>query len=80
MTYAFDGCHDIESEALDISAMELADLLDSGLLPAQIDRLCFTRWRLRSGQLQGDGWPPADAPANGETPRYAPTVGHDERL
>jgi len=46
-----------KDEPLDISGPELADLLDAGLEPTEIDRLRFTRWRLRTNQLQGDGWP-----------------------
>ena len=30
-----------------ITPHELADMLDSGLSPVAIDRLCFTRWRMQ---------------------------------
>ena len=36
---------DIDSAC--ITPHQLADMFDSGLSPAEIDRLCFTRWRMR---------------------------------
>ncbi|HEX7101254.1 MAG TPA: hypothetical protein VF201_01295 [Nitrolancea sp.] len=41
--------HDREtaSETIDLTPQQLANLLDAGLSPKDIDRLCFTRWRLR---------------------------------
>ncbi|MGA7670506.1 MAG: hypothetical protein WBW04_08790 [Nitrolancea sp.] len=57
MENEFQRLADIEREPLDISGAELIDLLDAGLQPTEIDRLRFTRWRFRTNQLQGDGWP-----------------------
>ncbi len=57
MNEAFERFYDVESDPLDITGQELANLLDSGLQPTEIDRLRFTRWRLRTHQLEGDGWP-----------------------
>jgi hypothetical protein len=34
-------------ETIDLTPQQLANLLDAGLTPVAIDRLCFTRWRLR---------------------------------
>jgi len=41
--------HDRETapETVDLTPQQLANLLDAGLSPVAIDRLCFTRWRLR---------------------------------
>jgi len=39
--------HDTAPETIDLTPQQLANLLDAGLSPMAIDRLCFTRWRLR---------------------------------
>jgi hypothetical protein len=57
MNEAFEQFYAVESDPLDITARELANLLDAGLEPTEIDRLRFTRWRLRTHQLEGDGPP-----------------------
>ncbi len=57
MEKEFERINDVGREPLDITGAELARLLDAGLDPTEIDRLRFTRWRLRTNQLQGDGWP-----------------------
>ena len=36
-----------DNEPGNITPHELADMLDSGLSPVAIDRLCFTRWRMQ---------------------------------
>jgi hypothetical protein len=38
---------DTAPETIDLTPQQLANLLDAGLSPVAIDRLCFTRWRLR---------------------------------
>ena len=69
MENEFERVKDADREALDISGAELADLLDCGLDPTEIDRLRFTRWRLRTNQLQGDGWPHHSGQAKRPRPR-----------
>ncbi len=69
MENEFERINDADREALDISGAELADLLDGGLDPTEIDRLRFTRWRLRTNQLQGDGWPHHSGRAKQSRPR-----------
>lgn len=56
MNHAFERYYDLQDEPLDITSGELVDLLDAGLGPTEIDRLRFTRWRLQTRQLAGDGW------------------------
>jgi len=61
--------HDRETDvdAGTITPLELVDMLDSGLSPVAIDRLCFTRWRMRDAiaerqsALRGRGSEPARA-------------------
>lgn len=57
MKEAFERYYEVESDPLDITGRELANLLDAGLEPTEIDRLRFTRWRVRTNQLEGDGVP-----------------------
>ncbi len=57
MKEAFERFDDDDHDPLDITAKEVVNLLDDGFCPTEIDRIRFTRWRLRSHQLDGDGWP-----------------------
>ncbi len=68
MNEAFDRVYDVENDPLDITARELANLLDAGLAPTEIDRLRFTRWRLRTHQLDGDGFPQSATNVTSEHP------------
>lgn len=49
--------HPTHEDPLDITPFELVNLLDAGLNSTEIDRLRFSRWRLRTHQLEGDSWP-----------------------
>ncbi len=61
MNEAFERFDNVDHDPLDITAKEIVNLLDVGLSRTEIDRMRFTRWRLRSHQLDGDGWLRSDS-------------------
>jgi hypothetical protein len=76
MNDSVERAYDVEHDPLDITGRELANLLDAGLSSTEIDRLRFTRWRLRTHQLEGDGWPQSGGSVSTQAMRPLRWAGH----
>lgn len=70
--------HPTHEDPLDITPFELVHLLDAGLDSTEIDRLRFSRWRLRTHRLEGDGWPTSRRRVSDTSTRDRRWIGHRE--